>query len=103
MNCGERHCQLLPFCEYVFAPDKSPVEMQPEILDILLRKVYAVYVDRRAGFCSCVNVTWTDLDSLSLFYIYLTILELRLGWFAVSVKQCLGHCPWLVLQYRRES
>jgi hypothetical protein len=54
MNCGERHCQLLPFCEYVFAPGKSPVEMQLEILDILLlRKVYAVYVDWRAGFCSC--------------------------------------------------
>jgi hypothetical protein len=33
------HSQLLPFCEYVFVPGKSPVEVQPEILDILLKKV----------------------------------------------------------------
>jgi hypothetical protein len=32
-------------CEGVFPPDKFPVEVQPEILDILLRKMYAVYVD----------------------------------------------------------
>jgi hypothetical protein len=51
---GERHSQLLPFCEYVFAPSKSPVEVQTETLDILLlRKVYADYVDWRAGFSSC--------------------------------------------------
>jgi hypothetical protein len=72
MHFGERHSQLLPFCEYVFAPGKSPVEMQPEILDIfLLRKVYAVYVDWWAGFSRLVNVTWTDLDSLALFFISL--------------------------------
>jgi hypothetical protein len=54
MHFGERHSQLLPFCEYVFAPGKSLVEMQPEILDILLlRKVYVLYVDWRAGFSSC--------------------------------------------------
>jgi hypothetical protein len=52
MHFGERHSQLLPCCEYVFVPGKSPVEMQPEILDILLRKVYAVYVDWRAGSSS---------------------------------------------------
>jgi hypothetical protein len=43
MHFGERHSQVLPFCEYVFAPGKSPVEVQPQILDILLRKEYAVY------------------------------------------------------------
>jgi hypothetical protein len=54
MHFGERHSQLLPFCEYVFAPAKSPVEVQPEILDsFLLRKVYVVYVDWRTGFSSC--------------------------------------------------
>jgi hypothetical protein len=53
MQFGERHSQLLPFCAYMFAPGKSPVEVQPEIHDILLRKVYAVYVDSRAGFSSC--------------------------------------------------
>jgi hypothetical protein len=45
---------MLPFCEHGFAPGKSPVEVQPEILDIfLLRKVYAVYMDWGAGFSSC--------------------------------------------------
>jgi hypothetical protein len=43
---GERHSQLFLFCEYVFAPGKSPVEVQPETLDIfLLRKVYVAYMD----------------------------------------------------------
>jgi hypothetical protein len=51
MHFGERHSQLLPFCEYVFAPGKSPVEVQPEIVVIiLLRKVYVVYVDGRFLF-----------------------------------------------------
>jgi hypothetical protein len=46
----------------VFASGKSPVEVQPEILDILLlRKVYAVYVDWRAGFSSCGEC---DMDRL---------------------------------------
>jgi hypothetical protein len=54
MHFDERHSQLLPFCEYVFAPGKSPVEMQPEILDFsMLKKVYVVYMDLRVGFSSC--------------------------------------------------
>jgi hypothetical protein len=52
MHFGERHSQLLPFCEYAFAPGKSPVRVQPKILDSLLRKVYVVYVDWRTGFSS---------------------------------------------------
>jgi hypothetical protein len=45
MHFGERHSQLLPFSEYVFGPDKSTVELQPDILDVLLlRKVYIVYM-----------------------------------------------------------
>jgi hypothetical protein len=68
MHFGERHSQLLPFCEYVFAPGKSPVEVQPEILDIfLLRKVYVVYVDWRAGFCSCGEC---DMDRLGFIVFY---------------------------------
>jgi hypothetical protein len=79
----------------VFAPDKSPVEFHSEILDILLlRKVYAFYVDWGQSSLRVVNVTWTDLDSLAFV--------LNLGSFAVPVKHCLGHCPWLVLQYRRQ-
>jgi hypothetical protein len=54
MSFGERHSQLLPFCEYVYAPGKSPVQVQPEILSIfLLRNVYIVYVNWRAGSSSC--------------------------------------------------
>jgi hypothetical protein len=54
MHFGERHSQLLLFCEYVFAPGKSPVDMQPDILEIfLLRKAYAgeCHMDR-LGFVS---------------------------------------------------
>jgi hypothetical protein len=46
----------------VFAPGKSPVEVQPETLDIyLLRKVYADYVDWGPGFSSCGEC---DMDRL---------------------------------------
>jgi hypothetical protein len=46
----------------VFALGKSPVEVQPEILDaFLLRKVYAVHVDWRPGFSSCGEC---DVDRL---------------------------------------
>jgi hypothetical protein len=68
MYFGERHSQSLPFCEYVFAPGKSPVEVQPEILDVfLLRKVYAVYMDWRAGFSSCGEC---DMDLLEFVSFY---------------------------------
>jgi hypothetical protein len=40
VHFGQRHSPLLPFYGYIFAPGKSPVEVQPEILDILSRKVY---------------------------------------------------------------
>jgi hypothetical protein len=54
MHFSERHSQLLPFCADIFAPGKSPVEVQPEILNIsLLRKIYDVYVDWREGFSKC--------------------------------------------------
>jgi hypothetical protein len=66
MHFGECHSQLLPFCEYAFAPGKSPVEMQPDILDILLRKVYAVYVDWRAG-SSCGECDEDRLGFVSFY------------------------------------
>jgi hypothetical protein len=68
MHFGERHSQLRPFCEYVFAPGKSPVEVHPEILDIfLLRKLYAVYTDWRAGFSSCGECEMDRLGFVSFY------------------------------------
>jgi hypothetical protein len=66
MHFGERHTQLLPFCEYVFASGKSPVELHTEIPDIfLLSKVYIVYVDWWTGFSSCGEC---DLDRLGFHF-----------------------------------
>jgi hypothetical protein len=58
------------FCSVnVFAPGKSPIEVQTEILDIiLLRKVYVVYMDLRAGFSLCGEC---DMDLLGLAFICL--------------------------------
>jgi hypothetical protein len=44
-----------------------------------------------------VNVTLTDLGSLAFILHFL-----NQYWIAVSVKQWLEHCPWLVLQYCRQ-
>jgi hypothetical protein len=44
MHFGERHSQLLPFCEYVFAPGKSPVEVQPEIFLRCLNELTARFI-----------------------------------------------------------
>jgi hypothetical protein len=60
--------------------------VQPGILDIFFRKLYVQYID------------W---GHISLCVVNMTVFELRLDWFAVSVKQCLDHCPWLILQQRR--
>jgi hypothetical protein len=68
MHFGECHSQLLPFCEYVFVPGKSPVEVQPEICGIiLLRKVYIVYMDWWAGFSSCSEC---DMDQIGFTTCY---------------------------------
>jgi hypothetical protein len=45
-----------------------------------------------------LNVMWIDLDPLAFILNFLKQFGLWLGWFAVSVKQSLDHCPWLVLQ-----
>jgi hypothetical protein len=63
MHFGERYSQLLPFSEYVFALGKSPVEVQPEILDIiLLRKVYVVYMDWQADLLYAVKYIWREVS-----------------------------------------
>jgi hypothetical protein len=53
MHSGGLHFQLLPFCECVFVPDKSPVEVQHEILNVFLRKLYVVYMEWWVGLSSC--------------------------------------------------
>jgi hypothetical protein len=52
----------------VFAPGYSPLDVQPEILDIfLLREVYVIYVDWGAGFSSCGEC---DMDRLGFVRFY---------------------------------
>jgi hypothetical protein len=102
MHFGECRSHLLPFCEFLLGPGNSPVEVQSEILDILfLRKVYVVYVDWKPGLSSCGEYDMGHLEFVSFILLSLTIFILRLGWFAVSVKQWLYHCLWLILQCRR--
>jgi hypothetical protein len=55
MRFGERHSQLLPCCEHMFAPGKSPVEMQPEILEIPFALSSSVTSTPRRG-CRCHSV-----------------------------------------------
>jgi hypothetical protein len=83
----------------VFAPGKSPVEVQPEMFDIMLmRKVYLVYVDWERNYLRVVKVTLVVLDSLAFIFHSSKHFWKQLFWFAVSVKQCPDHCPWLILQ-----
>jgi hypothetical protein len=50
----------------VFVPGKSPVEVQPEILDILFsRELYIVYLDWGHISVHVVDVTWINLDPLA--------------------------------------
>jgi hypothetical protein len=55
-----------------------------------------------ARFSSCGECDVELLGSVSYHSTYLTSFWLQVGWFAVCVKQCLDHCPWLLLQYRRQ-
>jgi hypothetical protein len=71
MHFEEHHSQLLPFCEYVFLPGKSSVEVQPEILDIiLLRKVYVLYMGWWAGFFLCGECDMDWLGFISFFHLH---------------------------------
>jgi hypothetical protein len=43
------------------------------------------------------------LGSVSFYSpFFKTSFGLQVGWFVVCVKQWLDHCPWLLLQYRRQ-
>jgi hypothetical protein len=49
---------------------KSPVKVQPGILDIVfLGELHVVCIDRRHVYLRVVNVTWIDLDPLA-FILY---------------------------------
>jgi hypothetical protein len=65
MYFGQCHSQLLPFCEYRFAPSKSPVKVQPKILDILLGRFTLFMWTGEQVSPRVVNVTWTYLNSLA--------------------------------------
>jgi hypothetical protein len=41
------------FCENVFVSGNSPVDVQPKMFDILLRKLHIVYMLWEAGFSLC--------------------------------------------------
>jgi hypothetical protein len=80
-----------------FVPGKSPVKVQPEILDSSWGNCTLFIWTGRHASLGMVNVTFSDLEPLAF-----TSFRLQLGRLAVSVKQWLDHCPWLVLQYRRQ-
>jgi hypothetical protein len=58
---------------------------------------------RQVSLCVMGNVTWTNLDPLASILHFFMHFGLQLGGFAVSVKQWLDHCEWLVLQYRQQT
>jgi hypothetical protein len=64
------------------APSMSPVDMQPKILDaFLFRKVYAVYMEWRAGFSSCGEC---DMDRLGFISFHPPFCEAMPGSLSVA-------------------
>jgi hypothetical protein len=56
----------------VFVPGKSPVKVQPKMLDIFSVELHIVYVDRGNNVFLClVYVTWIKLDSLAFILHFL--------------------------------
>jgi hypothetical protein len=51
----------------MFAPGKSPTEMQPEILDIFLSKVYVGSMDYGTGFSPCHERIIRHLGFINLY------------------------------------
>jgi hypothetical protein len=98
MHFGQRHSQLLPFCEYVFAPGKSPVKVQAEILDIfLLRKVYFVYVDLGGVGAGVSSSGECDVDQLAFISFYPPSLYPFLYCIQVGEWRLLGcYAMWLL-------
>jgi hypothetical protein len=99
MHFGQLHSQLLPFCEYVFAP---PVEEQSKVRDILLRKVYVVYIDwRGADISSCGECDMGRLGFISFIlhvFNHFCVASRVVYSFCEAVPD---HCPWLIPKYRR--
>jgi hypothetical protein len=47
VHFGEGDVELFPFCEDMFVPGKSSVEVESEVFDVFfLRKLDIVYVDQ---------------------------------------------------------
>jgi hypothetical protein len=57
-------------------------------------KLHTVYMDRAAYFSSYDECDVDLLGTDSLYSQFLISFRLQLGWFAVSVKQWLDHCPF---------
>jgi hypothetical protein len=51
----------------VFVPSKSPVKVQPKILDIFLEELYAVYMDQESCFSLCGECDMDRLRSISFY------------------------------------
>jgi hypothetical protein len=49
-------------------------------------------MDQAACFFRVVNVMWVNVNPLAFILYFLTSFGLRLGWFAVFVKQWLDQC-----------
>jgi hypothetical protein len=96
MEFCEGHSDLLPVCQYVFAPGMSPVEVQPEILDILfLRKLYVVYMDWEGGGSSLhvvnnkINKSFNVASISNLKFLYcLTVICYQLLKFKIKCMHC---------------
>jgi hypothetical protein len=69
-----RHSRLFAFCEYVPGPDKTPVEVQPEILDVSCWGSCTLFI-WTGGQVSLgvVKVTRTDLKSHAFILSFLDI------------------------------
>jgi hypothetical protein len=89
----------------MFVPDKSPVKVYPEVLGFFFWwELHIVYMNMGPRFFSCsMNVLFIDLSSLAFnLHFFKKSFGFQIRWFTVSMKQWLDHCPWLVLQYRRQ-
>jgi hypothetical protein len=93
---------LPPLCENVFASGNPPFNVQLEILDIFFGTYRVLIWTERSASLHMMNVKRTDLHSFTFSFHFLTSFGLRVGWFAVFVKQWLDHCRLLVLQYLRQ-
>jgi hypothetical protein len=77
---------------------KSLVEVQPDILDIFFLGELHIFIWTGTHVSVCMmNAAWNDLDTLACILHFKTSFGMLLGWFSVSMKNWLDHCPCLVL------